>query len=528
MTCFLNIKKDRLHPTQNNPWVHYVDKKKWCVDICHYDGGAWNIPSCQTRSPQVYDDLDTLCTQEFQRRNPGKMPTTKDKKKIAFNACNRKDLLCQIHLSDSLRRKLNANDKENVLITEHLLLKNSPFNNSYYWEKNNKLTSLKRAISSSRDRAAENIGMARCVLDHEGTSICYTGRPDSLLKAKQQAEMIFFRELATQKKGLKEKISPSGKRTYTLTYAVTSTLTLNLLMRWKWWGLIECPERKYAEEEVKAFEQLRQNIYELEDPETGETIRVKYRPILFAHQINAFGQLENHLPDSLSGKAFAQEISQQGLVQLISTAKKKIRSIQDYQKVQEVKALIKMLEQQGPDQLPEVTILTRDLLCKLIDLPIVYHCKSSTDRTAILIALSSALQQWRSLNNKPKKNMAKLLQETTFKELFAANLMIGHQITRIARGGTGEINGDRLEFKTLGLVLGSGLFQSRIITRLMPERYLKIIDSKKTLRIYAIIAFLISLLAIWKIKNYYSLVPKVKLNEDSPLVGQRKLLGGKD
>jgi hypothetical protein len=522
MTC---INKDRLHPSLENPWVHYVDKNKWRMDIHHYDAGPFNVPSCKQKSPKLYDDLDTLCHKEFQRRVPTRIPRMSDKKKIAFNTCRRDDLACYPRLCDQLRQKLKISDDE-ALESYHLLLKNSPFNGSSYFKKNT-IVPIQSAITSSRDRTAENISMARSIHDAEGTSICYSGRPDSLLKAQQQGEMIFFRELFSQRKGLVEEISSSGKRLFTLTFAVTSALTTNLLTKWTYKGLNACPERKYAEEEVKAFKILKKKVFPITNPVTGELVFIRYRPILFSNQINFFGQLEDVLPETLSGRAFGRAICAQGIKKLNQYAKSRIKTLQDPEKVKLIKSLLHTLKTETA-WLPEEEILCRDLLCKLLDLPIVYHCKSSTDRTAVLIALSSALHQWLSLRNELPKKFSKLLRKSSFKELFAANLMAGHQISRISRGGKGKINGGKLDPKILGLVFGSGFMQSQIITRLLPKRYLKKVGTPTVILQSILALFIPFFLAIWKIKNFHTLVPKIKLDESSPLVGKRKLLCIKD
>ena len=64
-------------------------------------------------------------------------------------------------------------------------------------------------------------------------------------------------------------------------------------------------------------------------------------------------------------------------------------------------------------------LFCRALLLHLLDLPVVYHCKSSIDRTSIFVALHVALKQWCALGLPIGDNPTDLLKDPRFKEFFA-------------------------------------------------------------------------------------------------------------
>ena len=216
-------------------------------------------------------------------------------------------------------------------------------------------------------------------------SLCYTGRADTDRKALEQASFIFLNELNTEGKG----ITQDQDGVYQLDYVVNSLLTIPWMTSAES-PLVSFPERGYLENELQAFARLKkEGAIDIEDPNNpGRTYRVKFNPITFSCSLNIFTRLENWLPPFVTGQSRAQEISEEGLSTLRQLAEQKMNP--------KIEAALKALEQH--DLRPEEELLIRAWLCKLLDLPTVYHCKSSTDRSSIPIAISSALHQWNELN----------------------------------------------------------------------------------------------------------------------------------
>ena len=94
---------------------------------------------------------------------------------------------------------------------------------------------------------------------------------------------------------------------------------------------------------------------------------------------------------------------------------------------------------------PEEELFYRDLVCKLARIPIVYHCKSSTDRTGIALGLSAAVKSWRNTRQDipvdQKNPPHSILKTEMFKELFAVHTPANHQVTRVSRSAEGKVQG---------------------------------------------------------------------------------------
>lgn len=132
----------------------------------------------------------------------------------------------------------------------------------------------------------------------------------------------------------------------------------------------------------------------------------------------------------------------------------------------------------------------RNLVMKILKIPIIDHCKNSVDQTSIATSISSALQSWRNLGRDiPIGHPHDVLTDPLFIELFTANIHGCHQTTQAAHSAEGEIDGQQQ------LTLAHGFSWDNnhpILLRMLPERYL---DESRS-----------------------------NLMQDSPLVGGRSLL----
>lgn len=599
-------KLDKLHPKPDRSYVHYVDEGMWQARIHFRKDASPSVTAAriQAAAGPSYESLDALCEAELQRRYPEyrvidglkariknnfpnltrwimgtenfyKELTAKEvnkyKKQIAFSACNRDDLISEPTIdSPALRQSLGISS-DTVLKSEHIFAKNSPMNGLSF-RRGTETVLLDQAIACSSDRKVENTGNLRVVKDASGQSVAYTGRVDSDHKAKEQASFIFFNELKSGMKGIMQTVSSDGSTVYEMDYMLNCLLSAPWI--WKKESTIATfPEREYIENQIKALNGLRDHgVHTLTDPnDPSRTYRVKFNPILVSDSFNLFVRLQKVLPPFFTGEERAAEITEEGLTELEKVAARKIGQLQrekKYEDLAQVQGHLKKLDELEKDTKMEpedrilAKILYRDHLCKLLGIPIVYHCKSSTDRTSITIALSQALGQWIALKQPLPSDLTLLLKDWRFKELFAANWMAGHQITRHARGGEGTVAGETLNPKNLGLSLSRGMSQNPMIAKLVPERYLtdysfferggrKVLPNcMKILGLIAVSFILIPvgllrlltapfrghritrwdllfpLMPLMTLKNLPGLLPDKVLNESSPQVGGRKLIAG--
>lgn len=584
-----DVSLDKLHPKKSEtpPHVEYVDQGLWRTRIeFKQDGSHFTSYSRIVAAGSTpHASLDALCEAELQRRFPhyqvigGLKAVLKDKfpnlargimgteqfykqltqkevkklkRQIAFSATNRDDMVSIPKIEDAtLRRELKL-DSDEVLRTEHVFKKNSPVNGQSYMQ-DGKRVDISQAIACSSDRKVENTGNLRVVRDAGGQSICYTGRVDSDRKVIEQASFMFFNELHGKGKGLTLK-HENGQTVYEMDYVVNSMLSI------PWYWSVESiiapfPERAYIEEERKALMALQaKGPIELEDPNhPGMKYRVQFKPMLFSRSSNVFTRTEDWLPPYITGQGRSEEISEEGFAALKSAAMK--RGVDT-----RVKRCLDALEQNLKKRTltPQKEWLIRDYLCKLLDIPMVYHCKSSTDRTSVCVALSTALQHWIALDLPIPEKVGDLIDDYRFKELFAANWMAGHQVTRYARGAKGTVSGEKLNNKNLGLSLGRGVPQNPLVASLVPERYLTDFSTAQKVKMGAI-ALAVSLFIWipltlvsgirqvfgldpkkggWKDKfslprlpltlltQFHTIFPSKVLNESSVQIGQRQLISG--
>jgi hypothetical protein len=567
---------DKLHPEahETSPFVEYVDEGVWKTRISFQKDLSLPVMRslCSAISAKPHDSLEALCEAELHRRfSVGELSQAeinKYKKQIAYSSIDRDDLICTPKIEDPiLRQQLQLSD-DSVLQTEHLFAKNSPLNGQSFMRDGN-VVHLSQAIASPNDRKVPNTANLRVVQTKNKESICYSGRPETERKALEQASFIFLNELKTKGKGITKSVDANGQPVYRLDYVVNSTMS----MPWIWSRkspIAPFPERACVERERQTFlDLIKKGAVTIEDPHRpGMKYQVHFNPILFSRSSDIFAKIADWLPTFFTGHSRSGEISEEGWINLKTVANNKLQGLRDAEKIDRIKTCIEMLDKnmEKSNLLPEEEWLLRDYLCKLLEIPFVYHCKSSTDRTGMANAISSALKQWIDLKLPLPKNLCELLKEERFKELFAANWMAGHQITRYARGAEGTVAGETFNNNNLGYTLSRGIIQNSLITRLLPERYLKdfpIADKIKYSAIY--LALLIPLTILFYLPltliaagrhaaylatgcknrhwigptrfalpflpftmmfNFWSMFSQKVLNEDSPQVGQRLLIGG--
>jgi hypothetical protein len=595
---------DRLSPKDGYSF-RYIDEGLWENRIKKINDTSPIAQAhlAQSSSSAALPSLDALCEMELSKRYPkgfsisgwtaclekciniftniiSKKSFTsftdaaraKEKRQIAYSATNRHDLVSSISIQDeNLKNALQIHD-DRILSTSHTFYKNSVLNGKSYLDEDGKKVDIFHAITCSSDIKAKATGNLRRISSHDNTSICYTGRINTKQKAIEQGSFIFFSELASSRKGIKEITLASGEKEYEISYAVNSVLSSHPLLSHRIPGVIPFAERRALIEEAEALHQLSsQGPIDLLD-DLGNRFRVKMKPIFFSQGLNYLELSQNSLPDIVSGASVDLPIVAKGYDHILHLVEEKkhqlIHAIHSAsENATNLRNQLQLLEKvwQGckndRDLLPEEKILQRDLLYKLLNIPCVYHCKHSNDRTGILIALSSAMHQWIELGLNIPEHPIHLTQDIRFKELFAAHLMTGHQITRYTRAYEGSVNQTKGCKHNIGYRFSKGLSQNPVILRLMPERYLTETSPRQraikkaiiiSLHIFAIPLFILETirhLGLWmttgfkkeKRPTFHNIfpmnlhqsilhvnrwIPKRILNETSPQVKDRFLLAG--
>ncbi|MCX6987158.1 MAG: hypothetical protein NT065_03225 [Chlamydiae bacterium] len=444
-----------MHTT--SPLSSYMNRGTWRNTI-------YLLPPQTTQprapTPRKYASASELCRSHMGVIRTPTMKKTEEQMKLRM--ANRDDVQSQITIEDSSLGRLLHAPSTSSLTTRTVYHKNSPFNGlSYLNDQTQVSVEITQGITGGDDTTSPHVGNMRRITTFDDRTIAYTGRVETQEKALEQASFIFFQEMKGSRKGITERVE-DGPNCYTLTYIVSSTLNASReadipLARLD-------PERKWMLQEKSVLTALcDEEPQTFIDPENGASYQVKLRPILFSDPFNITSKLHDLMPNSLSGSSLHKSIEIKGLGQLEEIVQNRLQLLEEENsaKAEVIQTIYESLRQESDrDCLPEKKILLRDYLYKLLDLPVAYHCKTSTDRTGILIALSSSLQQWIDLHITVPEEMDDLLSDDSFKELFAANLMTGHYLTSYTRS-------------LFGYRFSSGLFQNPVIQRLLPDRFLR-------------------------------------------------------
>ena len=489
-----------------SPQASYQEDGLYSIGIrgFHDNSSPLSHPTGRVLNKDGFDSLDALVQAAYQDRlerlgHPAISSPSPDKQKyyISHSTTNQYDLVCRPIPEEGLLQKLGVETcPDDLLSTQHVTLKNGFNGNRYkvYLDEDNDEyveVDLEYAISGSWDRESESLQMARRIgplndgkADCETPSDCYIGRVENTKKALEQAKMIFLAELHAKQHGkglIREETGVDGIPTYTLQYVVNSLQSTSPLYSLGAPFNVE-QEQRYVAQEAETLKNLSKSSHLVVCPKTKQQYRVRLRPILFSRQVNVFANLEKMLPGSLSGETASLALTRQGWRELKKIAQQKLPSL-NTQDAELVHYLIQQLDQSinqsflQPQMSAANELVLRDMLCKLLSLPIVYHCKSSTDRTSAAIAMSSALRQWKELGLEYPSHFEELVEDERFHELFMINWFAEHQISRNARAPNGfiQVEGKEkiLDHERLGISVNDAFAQCGLFPKLMPKRYRK-------------------------------------------------------
>ena len=325
--------------------------------------------------------------------------------------------------------------------------RNSLFNGSSY-EQEGKTIEIKDACSSCWDRTDHEIPSWRLTETIEGKSIFYAGRPDTEQRAKIQGIDIFLNELRT---GECKGFFPSKDQTIELHYVVDSlTNPTDGLSGWrKKLGAGQAlDERKSLEWEMDALKKLRSSNEPIEIEYEGIKYSILLRPMHTHNTVSCMGTY-NTFNDT--GKALENSINSDSYTQLKALFEKRKGTLNENLEAIGDQIVARLGDGKNSTSVPvHIRLAMVDMLAKILEVPIVHHCKSVVDRTSGAGAVSVANQiVYEDLKSQTqfKGNFEEIVSSEKYKNLFHKGLQSQLSVSadlRSAVDPSGELNTKRV------------------------------------------------------------------------------------
>lgn len=377
-----------------------------------------------------------------------------DDKHLAFSDVERQSYSFSVEATGQMKEELERPQTTSYRCD---YIHNSPFNGKAYKTADGSTHVVQNAVISSNDRSTDQIVVPRVLRDAEtGEAVTYTGRPDSLKKAQEQARHIFRSEVVSSRKGLRD----TGEKTsddrpiYEMTYAVFSLTKASRIT-----DPSEFDERSSLLRENRALHEIRTNLYDID----GHVVR--FKPIHIHSSLNLFSELYKVLGKGLSGEDIERAINKKGYTELLAYARS-IGKADD-------PLLTSLIALLSPENIGTLSTLDRlmltNLLVKKCGLAEVVHCKSCIDRTSLGMAISLINHEIATgkISVRPDLPHA-ILSSPSYQRLFLAMLNGLHPASRASRMGEKE-NGEFTGRKELGLNV-AGVPE---LARLLPKEAVK-------------------------------------------------------
>jgi len=267
--------------------------------------------------------------------------------------------------------------------------RNSLFNGSSYVQEG-KTIEIKNACSSCWDRTDHEIPSWRLTETETKESIFYAGRPDTEQRAKIQGIDIFLNELRT---GKNKGFNHLENQTIELHYVVDSlTNPTDGLSEWrKKLGAGQAlDERKSLEWEMEALKNLRSSNEPIEIVYEGTKYSILLRPMHTHNTVSCMGTY-NTFNDT--GKALENSINSDSYTQLKALFEKRKGTFNKNLEAIGDEIVAKLGDGKNSTSVPvHIRLAMVDMLAKILEVPIVHHCKSVVDRTSGAGAVSVANQ----------------------------------------------------------------------------------------------------------------------------------------
>lgn len=306
-------------------------------------------------------------------------------------------------------------------------------------------------IPSSYDRKHTDVQNARLNLDGEGKVVYSTGRIETKRKANQVIdkllEHVTFDNLVQQ----------DGKYVYPIVVENLVNFTPAIPA-----------ERKLLTDEREVLRTLKGQTRKI--TLNGKQVVVELRPILFATHANQHIFLGQNNRWSSTGSQLAEEVSDEGLIELVKIWKAKGKD-------KEVEFCLKKLAESKTQGRIQDRFILRAFICEKLNISYHIHCKSSKDRTAAVAAIKKAVHQWIRLEMwknggiYPFTDPRKLFDNPVFREYSEAALFENLPMTDQGVGFEGELDG-KIYTSNRGLDYQFSLLEHPLAALVLTDRHL--------------------------------------------------------
>jgi hypothetical protein len=429
----------------------------------HFDG---TFTPFKSREDLLCHEMGMRMKEQGMPPNPARLDKRDALLKLNYSARNVSNLIQEVTPSKEIRERLHLSPgtASKLWTTCHWLF-NSSLNGYQFKDESGSTIEIRNAITSSRDKKASTIGMTRRISDYEtGKTLAYTGLPNTREKALEQVKFIFESEMAKppeKRKGLTE-----NNGVWTLTYAVNSLLTCKTGTYFA-----EFDDKVETLNEQALLEGLRNEDIEID----GKKVVVK--PLLFSQPFNVMTLFDPIVMETHSGKGFSKTVNAAGYAQLLPQAEEHRQTMEDGDLKEILKGAIEALTVSPFKLLPEEELFNRTLICHILGIHSVVHCKTTVDRTTLGVAVATVshlVTKDSSLLALMKKNRQgivlphSILQDKACKELIIGYAIASHPTTSIVRTSEGILKGKEEDGSIRGFK-----WCSNPVTRMFPDRYTK-------------------------------------------------------
>ncbi len=326
--------------------------------------------------------------------------------------------------------------------------RNSLFNGSSYVQEGKTIT-IKDACSSCWDRTDHEIPSWRVTETEKGKSIFYAGRPDTQERAKIQGVDIFLNEIRTgQSKGFK----PLENGTIEVHYVVNSlTNPTEGLSKWreKLGAGQSLDERKSLKWEKDSLKALRDSNEPISVTYNGQNYQILLRPMHTHHTVscmgtyNTLGDKGRKLENTINTDSYSQ--LKNLFIQRKGTFSRQIETIGD-------EIVQRLGDGKNSTSVPvHIRLAMVDMLGKILEVPIVHHCKSVVDRTsgggAVSVANQIVYEDLLHDNPTFVGTFEQIIASDCYKNLFLKGLQSQYSVSadlRSAVDPNGELNTKRV------------------------------------------------------------------------------------
>ncbi len=326
--------------------------------------------------------------------------------------------------------KIRAELKENTWGIMQLYRPPEQANGLSYKDEKGETVLLTHAIPSSYDQSNPHVQNGRLNLDNKGDVIYSAGRIETKLKAEEVLNKLICQTFQSGQITKENLYLENGVYLYPVVIE-------NLVNA----APINASERDYLTQENEVLKDLSNGSRQFR-LNSGETIPVQLKLLHFSTQTNHNSFLGQSHRFSSTGSDIAEKINADGT-----------KGLEEYY-LKIADTLNSDIKQAVSTQLNELKkctqlhdrIILRAFICQLLNIPYHVHCKSSKDRTAVVVAIKKALHIWLKMEEWKgtldyKMNPKYLFKNPIFKEYTEAAYFENLPFTDQGVGFSGVLDG---------------------------------------------------------------------------------------